>query len=64
MHTQASAANAPSIAFYRDHFDVKRVVLPRVLSVADVKALISETGIETEVFAIALKIEPQQCARV
>jgi collagenase-like PrtC family protease len=51
LSVQASAANAPSIAFYRDHFDVKRVVLPRVLSVADVKALISETAIETEVFA-------------
>jgi O2-independent ubiquinone biosynthesis protein UbiU len=51
LSVQASAANAPSIEFYRDHFDVKRVVLPRVLSVADVKALISETGIETEVFA-------------
>ena len=31
LSVQASAANALSIAFYRDHFDVKRVVLPRVL---------------------------------
>jgi collagenase-like PrtC family protease len=51
LSVQASAANPPSIAFYRDNFGVKRVVLPRVLSVADVKALIAETGIETEVFA-------------
>jgi collagenase-like PrtC family protease len=51
LSVQASAANAPSIAFYRDHFDIKRVVLPRVLSVAEVAALIAETGIETEVFA-------------
>ena len=51
LSVQASAANAQSIAFYRDHFDVKRVVLPRVLSVAEVAALIEEIGIETEVFA-------------
>jgi len=51
LSVQASAANAPSVAFYRDNFDIKRVVLPRVLSVTDVKALIAETGIETEVFA-------------
>jgi collagenase-like PrtC family protease len=51
LSVQASAANAPSIAFYRDNFDVKRVVLPRVLSVEEVTALIAETGIETEVFA-------------
>jgi collagenase-like PrtC family protease len=56
LSVQASAANAPSIAFYRDRFDVKRVVLPRVLSVADVKALISETGIETEVFAVVVHL--------
>ncbi len=51
LSVQASAANAPSILFYRDHFDVKRVVLPRVLSVREVAALVGETGIETEVFA-------------
>ena len=51
LSVQASAANAPSIAFYRENFDVKRVVLPRVLSVEEVAALIAEIGIETEVFA-------------
>lgn len=51
LSVQASAANAPSIRFYREHFDVKRVVLPRVLSVAEVRVLIEETGIEAEVFA-------------
>lgn len=51
LSVQASAANAPSIQFYRDHFDVRRVVLPRVLSVEAVAELIAETGIETEVFA-------------
>jgi putative protease len=51
LSVQASAANAPSIAFYRENFDVKRVVLPRVLSVEDVAALVAESGIEIEVFA-------------
>ncbi len=51
LSVQASAANAPSIAFYRENFDVKRVVLPRVLSVDDVAELVAESGIETEVFA-------------
>ncbi|MFO1402252.1 MAG: peptidase U32 family protein [Steroidobacteraceae bacterium] len=51
LSVQASAANAPSIAFYRDHFGVRRVVLPRVLSVEEVAELVAATGIETEVFA-------------
>ncbi|MDR3423693.1 MAG: U32 family peptidase [Alphaproteobacteria bacterium] len=51
LSVQASAANALSIAFYRERFDVKRVVLPRVLSIEDVAALIKQTKMETEVFA-------------
>jgi putative protease len=51
LSVQASAANAPSINFFRDNFDVRRVVLPRVLSVEEVAELIAATGIETEVFA-------------
>jgi putative protease len=51
LSVQASAANPMSVMFYRDHFDVKRVVLPRVLSIEDVAALIKKTGMETEVFA-------------
>ncbi|MBS0393988.1 MAG: U32 family peptidase [Proteobacteria bacterium] len=51
LSVQASAANAPSIAFYREHFGIRRVVLPRVLSIAEVAALVEETGVETEVFA-------------
>lgn len=51
LSVQAAASNALSIAFYRDNFDVKRVVLPRVLSVEEVASLIAEIGIETEVFA-------------
>lgn len=51
LSVQASAANGPSIAFYRENFGVKRVVLPRVLSVEEVAALVAEIGIEAEVFA-------------
>lgn len=50
LSVQAAASNPLSIAFYRDRFDVRRVVLPRVLSVEEVAALVSEIGIETEVF--------------
>jgi len=50
LSVQASAANPMAIAFYRDAFDVKRVVLPRVLSVDEVAAVIGAIRIETEVF--------------
>lgn len=50
LSVQAAASNALSIAFYRERFDIKRVVLPRVLSLDEVAALIAEIGIETEVF--------------
>lgn len=50
LSVQAAAGNALSIAFYRDQFDIKRVVLPRVLSVDEVASVVAEIGIETEVF--------------
>lgn len=51
LSVQASASNELSIAFYRDRFDVRRVVLPRVLSVEEIAALVRRIAIETEVFA-------------
>lgn len=51
LSVQASAANSLSILFYREHFDVKRVVLPRVLSIEDIESIIQETRMQTEVFA-------------
>lgn len=51
LSVQAAAANHLSIAFYRDNFDVKRVVFPRILSIHEVKKLIDQIGIEAEVFA-------------
>ena len=51
LSVQSAASNPLSIAFYRERFGVKRVVLPRVLSVDEVETLIKQIGVETEVFA-------------
>ncbi len=51
LSVQASASSSLSINFFRDQFDVKRVVLPRVLSVEEVAKCVEETGLEIEVFA-------------
>lgn len=50
LSVQAAAANADVINFYADAFGVKRVVLPRVLSVPEIAAINAETAVETEVF--------------
>jgi len=51
LSVQAGAASALAIRFYREQFGISRVVLPRVLSVAEVEALIGRIDIEAEVFA-------------
>ena len=50
LSVQAAAANADAINFYAETFGVKRVVLPRVLSVPEIAAINAETEVETEVF--------------
>ena len=51
LSVQAAASNPASIRFYAERFGVRRVVLPRVLTVAEIKALNAEIApIETEVF--------------
>lgn len=50
LSVQAAAGNDLSISFYQENFDIKRVVLPRVLSVEEVKKVTDSTGLETEVF--------------
>ncbi|MGB0748618.1 MAG: ubiquinone anaerobic biosynthesis protein UbiU [Magnetospiraceae bacterium] len=50
MSVQASASNPDAIEFYRQAFDVKRVVLPRVLSIKEIAALNKQLPLETEVF--------------
>ncbi|WP_404409483.1 U32 family peptidase [Pseudidiomarina marina] len=50
LSVQASATNAAAIEFYKQ-FGVSRVVLPRVLSMNQVRAIARTTDIELEVFA-------------
>lgn len=50
LSVQAAAANPDAINFYAETFGVKRVVLPRVLSVEEITAINREIDSETEVF--------------
>ena len=50
LSVQASATNYEAINFYRERFGIKRAVLPRVLSVAQVENVIRHTAVEIEVF--------------
>jgi len=50
LSVQAAAANPDAIRFYAETFGVKRVVLPRVLTVAEIAAINAEIPCETEVF--------------
>ncbi|ELA9459861.1 MULTISPECIES: peptidase U32 family protein [Vibrio] len=53
LSVQASATNVAAIDFYKQNFNVKRVVLPRVLSIHQVKQLSRNitSDVELEVFA-------------
>jgi collagenase-like PrtC family protease len=51
LSVQACASNAEAIAFYERAFGVRRVVLPRVLTVAEIAALTRAVPVETEIFA-------------
>ncbi len=50
LSVQASASNAEAIRFYHSAFGIKRVVLPRVLTVAEIASLNSRIPVETEIF--------------
>lgn len=50
LSVQAAAANPDAIDFYVKAFGVRRVVLPRVLSVPEIAAITREVNCETEVF--------------
>ncbi|MBF0305038.1 MAG: U32 family peptidase [Alphaproteobacteria bacterium] len=50
LSVQASASNPDAIRFYQEAFGIRRVVLPRVLTTADIARLNQEVSIETEVF--------------
>lgn len=51
LSVQASASHPEAIAFYHEAFDIKRVVLPRVLTVAEIATLNARVPVETEVLA-------------
>lgn len=50
LSVQGSATNFEAINFYHRHFGISRAVLPRVLSMAQVRQLIANTPVEIEVF--------------
>ncbi|MCL4764902.1 MAG: U32 family peptidase [Hyphomicrobiaceae bacterium] len=50
LSVQAAAATPEAIRFYTEAFGVKRVVLPRVLTVAEIAGINSAIDCETEVF--------------
>ncbi len=50
LSVQGSATNQYAIAFYYEQFNVKRVILPRVLSLTQVRNIVEATPIEVEVF--------------
>lgn len=50
LSVQAAAGSPEAVAFYAQAYGVKRVVLPRVLSVEEIAVLMCEIEVETEAF--------------
>lgn len=50
LSVQGSATSYEAIEFYRERFGIRRAVLPRVLSLAQVAHTIANTDVEIEVF--------------
>jgi putative protease len=50
LSVQAAAATPEAIAFYADTFGVRRIVMPRVLSVEEIAKLNAAIDVETEAF--------------
>lgn len=50
LSVQGSATNYEAINFYHRHFNIRRAVLPRVLSVAQIADVIRGTPVEIEAF--------------
>ncbi|HHQ43022.1 MAG TPA: U32 family peptidase [Chromatiales bacterium] len=51
LSVQGSATNRRAIGFYHERLGIRRVVLPRVLSLAQVRRLVERLPVEVEVFA-------------
>ena len=50
LSVQGSATSHEAIRFYHEHFGIRRAVLPRVLSLAQVRRLQAQSPVEIEVF--------------
>lgn len=50
LSVQASATNAEALNFYHNQFGIRRAVLPRVLSIKQVKMLAEHSPVDLEVF--------------
>ncbi|MBT4836290.1 MAG: U32 family peptidase [Methylococcales bacterium] len=50
LSVQASATNYESLNFYHQNFGIKRAVIPRVLSMAQIKHLTNNSPVDIEVF--------------
>lgn len=51
LSVQASATNYESLRFYQQNFNIKRAVIPRVLSMTQIKNLAKKSPVDLEVFA-------------
>ncbi|MCH1929089.1 ubiquinone anaerobic biosynthesis protein UbiU [Shewanella acanthi] len=51
LSVQASATNLGALSFYKQAFNIQRVVLPRVLSIKQVRDLAKVSPVDLEVFA-------------
>lgn len=51
LSVQGSATNAAALELYHQQFNIRRAVLPRVLSLKQVQALFKKSPVELEVFA-------------
>ncbi|MBD9417502.1 U32 family peptidase [Pseudomonas sp. PDM16] len=51
LSVQGSATNAAALAFYQQRYNIRRAVLPRVLSLAQVRQLAEKCTVPLEVFA-------------
>src|SRR3989304_3346400 len=54
LSVQASATNRQAIDFYHEQFEIKRVVLPRVLSLAQVQQLVKKVPVRVVLHAVAV----------
>jgi putative protease len=51
LSVQGSATSYEALKFYKDNFDIRRAVLPRVLSIDQVRGVAQGSPVELEVFA-------------